>query len=890
MNFDPTAEYEHLSPDEAERVDAICDRFERAWKEASAPDSEATLPLLTDYAIQAPGGERAVLIRELEAIERAYRKRQGKAIAPRCGDEAGVLTGTPGVPAGSEGGASVQPEGWPILPGLALERVVGSGGMGVVFKARQAGLDRDVAVKLLRDAHLAGAGQRERFHLEAQAVARLHHPHLVQIYDFGEVPSLGGSSSQPYVVLEYVAGGNLADRLLASPLPARDAAWLVETLAGAIHYAHSQGIIHRDLKPANILLQKADAGNTLPGSGNLPDSASSTLETSTTDCCLLSTDYSPKITDFGLVKLQDGSDLTRTGDILGTPSYMAPEQTTGKPGSITSAVDVYGLGAILYEALAGRPPFKAETPALTVLQVQYEEPIAPRLLQPTVPGDLDTICLKCLRKEPEQRYASARELADDLQRFRVGEPILARPMGQWERALRWCRRKPLVAGLAAALVFVVLGGLATALWQWRQTVAALNQSEQAHNETKAHLYLNEISRARHELLANRASRAERILDETPILSRGWEWDYLKRQCQTSLFTLRGNGSMVHAVSYSPNGKLLASGSGDWYSGEGGELVLWDARTGKMQRVVAKDLGTVYGVAFDPKSKLLASASFDRMVRLWDVETGALVRKFTGHRAPVTALAFSPDGKHLASCSQDTTVILWSLEPGKLHRRLTNHRAPVWGLAFTPDGREFASCDRNGIAHLWELASGRVVRSFYGSEYRDYRTVTISPDGTRLALGCYSGPILVYDLTKKNERPLTHFPNAGPILSLVFTPNGSLAWCSRDGHVRIQDARTGKDRYVLRGHEGWGNCVAMSPDGRRLASGGSDGAVRISDARADDDSPYILDDGAELPELIYDREGRLLAMGSVVRTTTAKVWRVAPKEVMDSFAAPSTLAQ
>src|SRR5262249_2559438 len=181
------------------------------------------------------------------------------------------------------------------------------------------------------------------------------------------------------------------------------------------------------------------------------------------------TTHHPKITDFGLAKFQTGSDLTRTGDVLGTPSYMAPEQTTGKPGGITPAVDVYGLGAILYEALTGRPPFRAETPALTVLQVQHDEPIAPRLLQPTIPRDLDPICLKCWRKGPGRRSASAKELADVLRRFRTGEPILARPVSYWERVVRWSRRKPLVAGLAAALVFVFLGGLAAVLWQWQQT-------------------------------------------------------------------------------------------------------------------------------------------------------------------------------------------------------------------------------------------------------------------------------------------------------------------------------------------------------------------------------------------------------------------------------------
>jgi tetratricopeptide (TPR) repeat protein len=469
MMGEPT--YEQLNPQEAARVDAVCDGFEQAWKAAHAG---GTLPRLASFLSCCDGSERTVLLRELVALDRACRERYGLAVRPEDYQELGVAEGSGAADSCSVPraiGGSVYPRAnWPSLPGLELVEVLGSGGMGVVFKARQPTLGRDVAVKVLRDPHLGSSEQRERFRQEARAVAQLQHPHLVRLYEFGEVPGAGEAASQPYLVLEYVPGTSLAHLLRGSPQPPAEAAQLVETLADAIHYAHQQGVIHRDLKPANILLQK-DEGGRMKDELRADDSSSPFI-------LHPSSFILPKVTDFGLAKVLAGSDLTRTGDVLGTPSYMAPEQAAGKPGVITAAADVYGLGAILYEALTGRPPFQAETAVATLSQVLHEDPVPPRRLQPTVPRDLETICLKCLRKEAGRRYATAGELADDLRRFRTGEPIRARPAGTAERLVRWCRRKPALAGLLAALVVVFLAGLTGVLWQWRharQNAAALEQ-------------------------------------------------------------------------------------------------------------------------------------------------------------------------------------------------------------------------------------------------------------------------------------------------------------------------------------------------------------------------------------------------------------------------------
>jgi serine/threonine-protein kinase len=491
MSPDPQTAYERLSPEEAAQIDAVCDRFERAWKETKAG---GPVPRLENYIGQCGEPARTALVRELAALALACRERYGIKIRPEDYLESGAANEDPvGVATYelrlpkqrvSPGTANEDPVGstmcptppvhapsWPRLPGLVLIEVLGSGGMGVVFKARQVALGRDVAVKLLRDAHLDCSGHRERFLQEARAVARLQHPHLVQVYDFGEVSEVDGATSRPYLVMEYVAGGSLADRLRGPPLPPADVARLVETLAEAIHYAHQQGVVHRDLKPANILLvghRESEVGSGETGEETRDPRL-------TTPRPLLPF---PKITDFGLAKFLSGSALTHTGDVIGTPGYMAPEQAAGRPGAVTAAVDVYGLGAILYEALTGRPPFLAETTEATLLQVKAEDPVPPRRLQPTVPRDLNTICMKCLRKEPGRRYATAQDLSDDLRRFRAGEPIRARPVGDWERAVRWCRREPALASALAALVVVFLAGLSGVLWQWQSARHHAAKSEQ----------------------------------------------------------------------------------------------------------------------------------------------------------------------------------------------------------------------------------------------------------------------------------------------------------------------------------------------------------------------------------------------------------------------------
>jgi len=308
----------------------------------------------------------------------------------------------------------------PKLPGYEIDSELGRGGMGVVYRALQTGLGRTVALKMILAGEHAGRDQLSRFQNEAEAVGRLQHPNIVQIHEVGEHDGL------PYFSMEFVAAGNLASKLAGTPQPARDAAALVQTLAHAVHAAHECGVIHRDLKPDNVLLTANGV---------------------------------PKIADFGLAKMMDeGTRKTQTGLPLGTPSFMAPEQARGESAAICPATDVYALGAILYEMLTGRPPFRGTSALETVRQVIAEDPLPPHRLQSKVPRDLETICLRCLEKRSEQRYATAAQLADELHRFLLGAPILARPSNVWTRAVKLTRRRPAIATLLA-ISTVAVGAL-----------------------------------------------------------------------------------------------------------------------------------------------------------------------------------------------------------------------------------------------------------------------------------------------------------------------------------------------------------------------------------------------------------------------------------------------
>lgn len=428
--------------------------LEQAWKEVAqnrTDDGAAanTRPLVENYLERFPDLKHPDILLRLLQQEYAVRQLHGdrpstEEYPKRYPD---LITDATKIAGAEKKEAPLE------VPGYEILGVLGRGGMGIVFRARQEGLNRIVALKLIRYGKLAGPDELARFQTEAEAVAQLQHPNIVQIYE------VGTTTSGPFVSLEYVTGGSLDKLLAGNPQSPRLAARLAHDLAVAMHHAHQRGIVHRDLKPGNILLaEKPGAADDFP--------------------------WLPKIADFGLAKrLENDSGQTHTGVILGTPSYMAPEQAASRK-DIGPAADVYALGAILYEAITGRPPFRAANAFDTIQQVLTEDPVAPHRLQSRTPVDLATICLKCLEKDPARRYASAEALAQDLGRFLRDEPILARPVSRVERLWRWSRRNPLVAGLISALLISLIGGLVAVTILWQLAEKRREESEYAATEIR----------------------------------------------------------------------------------------------------------------------------------------------------------------------------------------------------------------------------------------------------------------------------------------------------------------------------------------------------------------------------------------------------------------------
>jgi serine/threonine protein kinase len=384
----------------------------------------------------------------------------------------------------------------PEIPGYEVLALIDEGGMGTVYRARQRRLQRQVAIKMIRAGRHARLDQLCRFRAEAEAVARLNHPHIIQIYEVGEW------QSQPYFSMEYVADGNLAQRLAQGLIPAREAAEIVRTLAEAMHHAHTCGVVHRDLKPANILLQREFTAKSAEVRTKALETVPSPLFSASS--ALSAVKLLPKITDFGLAKLLDEEGQTRTGVVLGTPQYLAPEQAEGRIRDVGPATDIHALGVILYEMLTGRPPFLGASTLEVLDQVRSSEPLPPSRLQGGIPAELEVICLKCLAKEPARRYATAADLAADLGRYLRGEPIQARRTPAWKRAVRWLRRQPGLAGLAALSVCAVLALLGVWVGFTYQLQAAAVQLQQERDEANRQRALAEEAREKAEAEGKRA--------------------------------------------------------------------------------------------------------------------------------------------------------------------------------------------------------------------------------------------------------------------------------------------------------------------------------------------------------------------------------------------------
>jgi len=822
---------------------------------------------------------------------------------------------------------------FPQVPGYEIVEELGRGGMGVVYLAMQTGLNRMVALKMIPIGAHANPKDLDRFRQEAEAVARLRHPNIVQIHDVGEAGGL------PYFALELVEQGNLGTRIRGEQQDFEAAARLIETLAKTIYFTHQHGIVHRDLKPANILLGRAPFETKESSNGSSHGDLQPTIQG-----CL------PKITDFGLAKrLDEDHSGTPSGEIVGTPSYMAPEQAGGKAQLIGPATDIYSLGAILYELLTARPPFKGATPVDTVIQVLHEEPVRPSQLRPGLPLDLETICLKCLNKDPSQRYATAEALADDLYRFRKGVPILARPVRFPERIWKAARRRPVIAALLVGIWLSIVLGFAGITWQWHRATVARDaavvekqnkeiqrqHAEQARAEAlterrkaQAALYYSRISRSQLQWrLSNVSEAVQSLLECMPQPDqadpRGWEWHYLLGLFHSDLFTFTHSFSANGGnAAFHPDGRTIFSLVGGHAIDDRshpGEVRIWDASTGDLRHAFRAP-GTAHRLVLRHDGQRMALATTDGSVLVWETATGAELVRTPPEGQFIAAIAFSPDGEKLAWASWDQTVKICDAATGRILHVLRGHGGRVQCVAFHPDGKTLASGDTDAIVKIWDTRTGDEISTLRGHKSPVYG-VAFNPDGSLLATGGSNGNLKIWDMsTGKVIQSLTG--RSGAVLDSCFSPDGRyLAYGGGDGTVRVWDIESGIERIIFRGHSAQVESIKFSPEGQRLVSsspseglvkvwdftrhpehstfarvpGGADAQVKVRDLTGRAESTFLARTGPDLEALAFHADGKHIV--SVAVGGNVQVWDAAtgllkeqrPVAISDELVSPAVLA-
>ena len=766
------------------------------------------------------------------------------------------------------------------VTGYEILGELGRGGMGVVYHARDVELHREVALKMIRAGDPADPRAVIRFLAEAEAVAAIRHPHVVQVFEFGE------SHSRPYFVMEYLSGGTLAQRLRTRSHSPVDAALLVAKLARAVQAAHDLQIIHRDMKPGNVLFDAAGE---------------------------------PKVTDFGLAKRGGGADLTRTQAVMGTPAYMAPEQAEGKGKFVGPAADTYALGVILYECLTGTVPFADDDLMAMLRRVVDEQPEPPRKRKPELPRDLDLICLKCLTKEPAERYATAGKLADELGRFTRGEPVSVRAAGVLERGYKWTRRNPSRAAAVAfggvAAVFAAVGIALALAWseaaeerrkaddanhslidakeevedalakkqealrdvqqkhdkvgqllveqdKLNATLKSLNDELRKSQQDLVHKsYFRTVNLAHRAVLDGDGRRAAELLDQCPEEFRGWEWNHARRKLNASQMELKHTSTLP----FQPAVRL--SRVGPWLAVGGSDVRVWDLRTGLL---VAKGSGLTSTLRFTSDGRLRVptqGTSWDPSTGSWDEhpllprnlewleispdgrwtiattikhDHFLIVETATGNTVltlkpekldymPFVDPAFSPDGTRVAVCTGYTKAEVWDIPAGKQIAAIVlpeNTGGSLRAMAFRPGGRDLLTTSNDGMVRVWEVETGKPRHNL--SQTRGFRvSAAYSRDGRQIAVW-WPTEVQLHDAD--TGKWLWGWPQSEEVENVAISPDGTRLAVSGGRAIRVLDAANGQTLQELFGHAGKVKQVAYAADGR-LVSLGEDGSPRVWDGHA-----------------------------------------------------------
>lgn len=751
-----------------------------------------------------------------DCLRRVERARRERVVRPTPFDEAEAMLNMQ---------ATDQRIGPFQIGRFEIERELGRGGLGVVLLAHDPVLRRQVALKVPRPEALLTPDLRKRFQREAQAAARLTHPHIVPVYEVGEAGAVC------FIAAEYVAGPNLGEwlKMQAGPIEPRAAAALVADLAGAMDYAHRQGVLHRDLKPSNILLERRDVP--AAGGGEADDLTS----------------FAAKITDFGLARLVDQArDETRSGAIIGTPAYMSPEQATGTNSQLGPASDVYSLGAILYELLSGKPPFRGESDAMTLVQVISDEPVPLRRLQAQLPRDLEAICLRCLEKKPSSRYSTAGDLAADLARFLAGESTLARPLSAGQALVSWARRRPTHAAIVALAVVGFVAALGGAAFHTARLDRALQLAES--NESKAienqGLAERETQRANLQLYAAQMRMASLAVEREDF------------------------GLASEILSEYDQGKPLAQLRGvEWYILQS-QAERPDHKRDRGYSVLLKHPDEVYTVRFVPGTEWVATGSQDGLIRFWDYKPQKLVHEFKKHERCVNQIRFSPDGTQMASASCDKSVVVWRMSkdgpPEPLHT--FSGKTPFRSLEFSPDGAELAAGDEQGVLHFWDPRSGQFKR-IYETDSGSLSGLSWSRDGRVVAVATNKEmqPYWTLFLSGENWEGISPSYNRMFMAAdIAYSPDGKrLAINDRNLRLRQFTTDSGIELAAMESEGVRLSGLAWSPDSQTLATLGSRGDVRIYDANTGKlgNSIDTHPPGVHLEDITFHPSGEYVASAS-----------------------------